>query len=164
MNGDYRKMRSCGFSLVEVMLVIIFIAILAGMSVLAMGSGTDGTEAAAIMSHLDSAKNAMLAYSQEHRTRNSNPLQQFVGATSALINTSLDRYLEGSSKTGGSAHQYYSKLSVRRDSNNVIEVGFNGFLTTSGIARALDNKIHVNDGLYTGSGNASSYSVWLKIK
>jgi general secretion pathway protein G len=52
------KMRKGGFTLVELLIVIMIIAILAGMMMLATGSATDSAEAARIISDLRTIKGA----------------------------------------------------------------------------------------------------------
>ena len=165
MRSDNRKIKSRGFGLVEMLLVIVILGILAGMTFVGIGRSTDSTEAAAIMAHLDSAKSALLAYSMEHKTRNVDPLNSFVGQASSSIRTSIDKYLESNVQTGGnaSAVKYFSTLSVRLNNGNQ-EVGFSGFAVSPGIASALNKKISASGGMYTGSGGSGTYSMWLPIR
>ena len=147
------------------LIVIVILGILAGMIMLTFGRSSDNTEATAILAHLDSAKSALLAYSMEHRTRNVDPLNWFVGKNSSEIRTSIDKYLESQVQTGGGAAavKYFNTLSVKTDGGNV-EVGFDGFTVSSGIASALDKKIKAGGGTYTGSGGVGTYSLWLRIR
>ena len=165
MRSDIRKMKSCGFGLVEMLIVIVILGILAGISFVAFGRGTDGTEAAAIMANLDSAKNALLGYSMEHRTRNTDPLITFVNASSNTINTSLDKYLDANTKSGsGSAARHFQMLAVRGNPPaSPLEVGFEGIVISSGLKRALDQKIPTS-GMYSGGGETNAYSIWLRVR
>jgi general secretion pathway protein G len=56
------KSRKGGFTLVELLIVIMIIAILAGMMMLATGSATDSAEAAKLVNDLRAAKSACLLY------------------------------------------------------------------------------------------------------
>ena len=135
--------------------MIVILGILAGITVLAFGRGSDNPKATAIMADLDAVKNALLAYSMEYRTRNVDPLVSFVGAEPNNIKTSLDKYVDGNLDLG--------RLQVRRDDGG-LSVGFENLTITSGIKNALDKKIGASGGAYTGGGNATSYSVWLPIR
>ena len=163
MRSKIRKMKSRGFGLVELLLVIMILGILAGMTLLAFARGTDSADAAAIMSNLDSAKNAMLAYSMEHRTRNVDPLGNFTGLLDGEIIPNIDKYLDPGYRNS-SAAVYFDKLRVRTaPSGSGFEVGFAGISISSGIANALNKKIAAG-GAYNSSGAPANYSIWLSIR
>lgn len=65
-SNQVRAMRNKGFTLVELLIVIIIIGILAGAMLLVMGSGTDSAEATKIVSDLRSLKSAALLYYGDH--------------------------------------------------------------------------------------------------
>ena len=160
MRSDIRKMKSRGFTLVELLIVVAIIGILAGLAMLAMGRSTDSTEATAIMANLEAAKSALLAYSMEHRTRTTDPLREFVVATDGeIIIASLDKYMDASLKSGGqSAAKYFKKdLSVRGDP---LQVGFNNIKVTS----ALQKKIDASGGEYILEENTEGSSIWLRVR
>ena len=166
MRCDIRKMKSRGFGLVEMLIVIVILGILAGMTMLALGKNTDSTEAALILAHLDSAKSALLAYSMENRTRNTDPLASFASITDdGKIHASLDKYLESQAQTGGGASTtaYFNKLRVQNNGAR-FDIGFVNFQVQSGIASALDKKVKASGGTYTGSGGAGTYSLWLRVR
>jgi general secretion pathway protein G len=56
------KARKGGFTLVELLIVIMIIAILAGMMLLATGSATDGAEATKVVNDLRNLKSAALLF------------------------------------------------------------------------------------------------------
>jgi general secretion pathway protein G len=75
------KARKGGFTLVELLIVIMIIAILAGMMLLATGSATDGAEATKIINDLRNLKSAALLFYGDNN---------FWPTTSTI--TSLDAY------------------------------------------------------------------------
>ena len=78
------KARKGGFTLVELLIVIMIIAILAGMMLLATGSATDSAEATKIINDLRSLKSAALMY---YADTNAWP-------TSAQAMASFDDYMD----------------------------------------------------------------------
>jgi prepilin-type N-terminal cleavage/methylation domain-containing protein len=172
MRANIQKTKSRGFTLVEVMLVIMFISILAGMSVLVMGSSSNNANAAAIMNNLDVAKSALLAYSMEHRTRNSDALSQFIGADVGNIKKSLDKYMDPTVLQGGENSDLFNKISIvsNADFAGKLTVGFISFPVDSGLRSALEKKVRGPTGkdpssLYFGKQDGSTmYSLWEEIK
>ena len=83
-----RKMRKrSGFTLVELLIVIIIIGILAGAMLLVAGSGTDSAEATKVISDLRSMKSAALLYYADHT---SNPAVDTTNKVN-LLNEYSDR-------------------------------------------------------------------------
>ena len=98
-----RKLRKrSGFTLVELLIVIIIIGILAGAMLLVAGSGTDSAEATKVVSDLRSMKAAALLFYAD----NSNPPLTFANSAE----TSLDKYSDMSIKD--------EKFSFRGDGTN----------------------------------------------
>jgi len=165
MRFDIRKIKSRGFTLVELLIVIATLGILAGMAMLAIGRSRDSTEAAAIMANLEAAKGALLTYSMEYRTRNVDPLKGFVGAGGNTINTSLDKYMDSNVKSRSqSAARHFQNLEVTGSPpDSPFRVGFENITVTPGVKSALQKRVDASGGEYTHDSNGT-YSIWLLIR
>jgi prepilin-type N-terminal cleavage/methylation domain-containing protein len=173
MNDDIhdcvRKRASSGFSLVEVMITVVIIGILAGCTTLAISRNNDNAEAAVIMSDLDAAKNALLAFSMEHRTRTSDRLNEFIGASPADIIDRLGRYMSSQVMTPGSkAKARFDKIGVITDPSGAIIIGFADFPAAKSLVIALERKTaaaHSSAAYQVTSHDApSTCSIWLNVK
>ena len=85
MAGNARKRK--GFSLVELLIVIIIIGILASAMLLLMGTAEDKAEATAILSDMRSMKSAMIIFKLEkgrwpERTSDDAEIQRLFGGAS----------------------------------------------------------------------------------
>jgi len=83
------KARKGGFTLVELLIVIMIIAILAGMMLLATGSATENAEATKVINDLRNVKGAALMYYAENNS--------WPGAAAAIdATTSIEPYMDRS--------------------------------------------------------------------
>jgi len=165
-NNKLMIKKSRGFGLVELLTVIVILAILAGMSMLVMGRSADNAEAAKIMGNLDAARNALLAYSMEHRTRTSDRLDEFIAANTDDIIISLDKYLDRNVTTGQQNSALFSKIQIGMNPlhfDGQLAIGFIGFDASSGLRSALAKRTG-SDSQYDGSSSGGTYSLWIKVK
>ncbi|MDR3164522.1 MAG: type II secretion system GspH family protein [Synergistaceae bacterium] len=162
-----RKRAPGGFTLVEVLIVIMIIATLAGTLMLAISYSSDNAEAAAVMSDLDAAKNALLAYSMEHRTRMSDRLDEFENANSFFIVDRLNKYLSSQiTMSGSKTKARFDKIDVDIAPDGKIRIGFVGFPATSGLVKALERKTAGGNSsaVYDVSGSGTNCTIWLDVK
>jgi general secretion pathway protein G len=158
--SDYiRKRGAGGFTLVEILIVIMIIAILAGGIMIAFSQGSDNAEAAVIMSNLDAAKNALLAYSMEHRTRTSDRLGDFMSANSSTIISSLDKYMNS---------RISMTVDVDEDQLGKTRIGFIDFPASQKLIKALElktaaDKNSANYQLISNAGGTTC-TIWLIVK
>ena len=131
MNKAMKKFRKAkGFTLVELLIVIIIIGILAGMMMLSTGSATDKAEATKIVSNLRNMKAAVVMYYADNSAW---PTKGSTIKLDASTPTPFDKYLDAK-PTG---------YSIVVDQNNGITVQCDGkvskpnFTATDGIGKKL---------------------------
>ena len=99
-----------GFTLVELLIVLMIIAILSGMMMLAAGSSVDSAEATKVINDLKDIKTAATFYYIDTQSWPSgDPLD-------ASARASLDRYMDG--RSSGFAAARYTNIHVRPDAAN----------------------------------------------
>lgn len=103
-----------GFTLVELLIVIVIIGILAGGMMLASGSATDSAKAATALSELRSAKAAGIMWTADNTQLTGTALIAVWNTVAAgtATNNSLDKYMDNPSKsaklvTGSSGSELY---------------------------------------------------------
>lgn len=143
MIKKYRKAK--GFTLVELLIVIIIIGILAGMMMLSTGAATDKAEATKILSDMRNMKAAAIMYFTDYHSW---PNEATPGA-----DASLDRYLD--TKRVSSV----SKLSVVHgtESGDVF-VMYDDTAMANGVQDKM--KVFVNDNIL--SGDAGKYQMTVR--
>jgi general secretion pathway protein G len=150
------KARKGGFTLVELLIVIMIIAILAGMMLLATGSATDGAEATKIINDLRNLKSAALLFYGDNLAW---PTQTAVGsldmyADRPIVGASPKRYASVIIGTPYTAWDSASGTSYERTNIGVqLEPGKND---SAGIQKKLAQRA-IEVGLLTGSASNANY-------
>lgn len=147
--------KSKGFTLVEMLIVVIIIGILSGIYALSAGSAADKAEATRIIANLRNLKSAAVMYFADN---NEWPVATtFDGTTS----TSYDKYLDGKPANGYAYTVDGDTLSVECDSAKYTKM-------TTGVCEKLESAAKDSqlrsatsgDTYYTKSGT----KVYLRVK
>jgi len=136
-----------GFTLVELLIVIIIIGILAGAMLLVAGSGTDKAEATKIVSNLRSLKAAALMYYADNPNAT---VAAEAGTQIDLLKKYMDRDLDGD------ANGKYVFLSGKVGSADVWFVGLTG-VKPAGAKAKLDDATSKSTGLFGATGLSDPY-------
>jgi general secretion pathway protein G len=139
---------SSGFTLVELLIVVVIIGILAGIVMLVFGSNTDKAEALRLASELDSMRSAIVMYVNENRRRGFDPLSEADGVIINGANAFLDRSPN-------------ANFNIIRSTDGVL-IGLNVNNPSAGLTSAL-NKLVTKSGLYV-SVSGGTYTLSMKIK
>lgn len=130
----YRKAK--GFTLVELLIVIIIIGILAGMMMLSTGSATDKAEATKIVSDMRNVKAACLMYYADN--------SKYPDATTP--SASIDQYLDTTAKNMSLVSGDSTSLFVKYDTNTA--------KTPTGVITKL-NDIRKSSGAINGKNSTT---------
>lgn len=167
------KARKSGFTLVELLIVIMIIAILAGMMMLATGSATDSATATKIINDLRAVKSAALLIYMDNN-------QSWTWAADATggagddITKSFDRYMDKPLFSEGSTYKLLFKNKVTLN-NAANQGGSERTLIGFELGDAYKDNANLKDklkgnaakaGLYTESGaiyDGSSEKVYMVL-
>lgn len=139
--------KRAGFTLVELLIVIIIIGILAGAMLLVAGSGTDKAEATKIVSNLRSLKAAALMYYAD------NPSSAAPLGTGAI--TPLEKYMDRKIEAPKSATYVFETGTISGDAAGwFVGLTGNADYPGSGVAAKLD-QVKAEVGLLKGTVQAS---------
>lgn len=148
-----KQRKSKGFTLVELLIVIIIIGILAGMMMLSTGAATDKAEATKIISNLRNAKAACIMY---YADNSAYPVK-------GTSESSLDKYLDAglfNTNNGKIGYATYT-IETKNYSGNtrtVVQAAVNS--SASGIRDKLD--IAANSGGSVLSKDSSG-NYWMRV-
>ena len=152
------KARKGGFTLVELLIVIMIIAILAGMMLLATGSATDSAEATKIINDLRNLKSAALLYYADY---NQWPVSGDYAPTT-VTGVSIEAYMDRKIDT-----TKYTTISVtgeNADGKSFIGYVVNNPPLTVGVAKKLVGKA-ADSGLVDATGvKWASGTIYMNMK
>ena len=152
--------RRGGFTLVELLIVIMIIAILAGMMLLATGSATDSAEATKVINDLRGVKSAALMFYADYNA----------WPTGAQVNGgSLDEYMDRATDSS----RYGSLDVTEEDTQGRQYIGFDlrGPTATNGVKKKIAAKAQ-ESGVYGSTGaapgntafTAAHTKVWMNMR
>ena len=156
------RARAGGFTLVELLIVMMIIGILAGMMLLSTGSATDGAEATKVVSDLRNLKSAALLYYSDTmrwpKDADKVSLDSYIDR--AVVNTSrYNNVIIGTEYTDPSSGATRVNIGVELNSNT------NG---TPGVQKKLASKA-VDAGLLKDAASNSPYvsgstEIWVNMR
>lgn len=153
MKKDVKRNRRPGFTLVELLIVIIIIGILAGGMMMVAGAGTDKANATKIVSDLRNFKSAALML---YADTNSWPRTGENGISD------IAKYIDRKIVSGD--YDYVSGAVIDGASGDL--VGYKGALLTGGVGEKLSEMAETS-GLYNRSGggyNKETDGVFMRVR
>lgn len=139
------KARKGGFTLVELLIVIMIIAILAGMMMLATGAATDSAEAAKVTNDLRNVKAAAAMFFVDHNVWPDTTWNETAAASS--LSHYMDRSLDA---------RYGNKIFIKSGDDDRVLAGFNLDNFTPGVKTKLQKSARTS-ALFNDTGSGGGY-------
>jgi general secretion pathway protein G len=138
-----RKARE-GFTLVELLMVIVIIGILVGTMMMSSGSATDSAQAASILAELRALKGAVMMYYVDNEANPTNI-------------TNLTVYMDNKAKLMDNGAADYLVTPAGSTTIGQVMVGYGGSRLTTGVRLKLTDKA-TQTGIYASTNATNAYS------
>jgi prepilin-type N-terminal cleavage/methylation domain-containing protein len=147
-----KRGKKSGFSLAEILIVVIIISILSGVLMLLFGGSSDKAEAVKLAADLDNLRSALVTYSNENRGRNQDPFGAAVA--DATIKAGVAKFL---------ARPLGREYLIARDPNGTVSAVFSIDNPSSSFVKALD-KVTQRSQSIEGDYSGGTYKLSVRVR